>query len=129
MVDAKVQILSRDEFLGLQGLSSPISGYLDDKLRGNRNFSSGNQREKFTKEARTHIDCYHDRRNKAIQKYDSLVAIGKIKPPTQIQKSLKVAQGHPDNQSVQAARRMLAKKGYDWKTGKAIQLTDKEKEK
>lgn len=55
MVSAKVQILSRDEFLGLQGLSSPISGYLDDKLRGNRNFSSGNQRERSLRKKQGHI--------------------------------------------------------------------------
>ena len=54
MVSAKVQILSRDEFLGLHGLSSPISGYLDDKLRGNRNFSSGNQREVYERSKDTY---------------------------------------------------------------------------
>ena len=78
MVDTEVLILSRNEFLGLQGLSFPISDYLEDKMRGNRNFSSGKQREKFTKEARINIDSYHDRRNKAIQEYDHLVASGKI---------------------------------------------------
>lgn len=123
MVDTEVLILSRNEFLGLQGLSFPISDYLEDKMRGNRNFLSGKQREKFTKEARINIDSYHDRRNEAIQEYDLLVASGKIKPPTQIQKSLKIAQGHPDNQSVQAARRMLAKRGYDWQTGEPINVT------
>ena len=123
MVDTEVLILSRNEFLGLQGLSFPISDYLEDKMRGNRNFSSGKQREKFTKEARINIDSYHDRRNEAIQEYDHLVASGKIKPPTPIQKSLKIAQGHPDNRSVQAARRMLAKRGYDWQTGEPINLT------
>ena len=104
MVDTEVLILSRNEFLGLQGLSFPISDYLEDKMRGN-------------------IDSYHDRRNKAIQEYDHLVASGKIKPPTRIQKSLKIAQGHPDNRSVQAARRMLAKRGYDWQTGEPINVT------
>lgn len=123
MVDTEVLILSRNEFLGLQGLSFPISDYLEDKMRGNINFSSGKQREKFTKEARINIDSYHDRRNKAIQENDHLVASGKIKPPTRIQKSLKIAQGHPDNRSVQAARRMLAKRGYDWQTGEPINVT------
>ena len=32
MVDTEVLILSRNEFLGLQGLSFPISDYLEDKM-------------------------------------------------------------------------------------------------
>lgn len=29
-------------------------------------------------------------------------------------------QGHPDNESVQAARRICEKRGYDWRTGEKI---------
>ncbi|HES9049741.1 TPA: hypothetical protein VPG36_001008 [Streptococcus pyogenes] len=114
------RIMSRGEFLAQKGLASPLSGYLDDKMRGNRSFSSGKQREKFTKEARKNIDNYHDRRNEAIREYNSLISSGKIKVPTQIQKSMRTAHGHPDNRATQAARRMLTKRGYDWKTGKKL---------
>lgn len=120
----RTKVMSLDEFLGPKGLASPISGWLDDKQRGNKNFSSGNQREKFTKEARKNIDAYHQKRNAAIKEYKKLVASGKIREPTSLEKSLKTAQGHSDNKAVQAARRMLEKRGYDWKTGKKIKKSN-----
>lgn len=122
-----VKVMSLDEFLGPKGLASPISDWLDDKWRGNKNFSSGNQREKFREEARKNIDEYHDKRNAAIKEYKNLLASGKIREPTSLERSLKTAQGHPDNKSVQAARRMLTKRGYDWKTGKKIKAPEKER--
>ncbi len=112
--------MSLDEFLGQKGLASPISDWLDDKWRGNKNFSSGNQREKFRKEARKNIDDYHNKRNAAIKQYNALLHSGKLRAPTNIEKSLRTAQGHPDNRAVQAARRMLTKRGYDWRTGKKL---------
>lgn len=39
---------------------------------------------------------------------------------TIIEKTLTRAQGHPDNESVQAARRICEKRGYDWRTGEKI---------
>lgn len=33
---------------------------------------------------------------------------------------MRIAKGHSDNESVQAARRTLAKRGIDWKTGKKL---------
>lgn len=40
--------------------------------------------------------------------------------PEKYDKLLKTAKGHSDNESVQAARRTLAKRGIDWKTGKKL---------
>jgi hypothetical protein len=34
--------------------------------------------------------------------------------------SSSVGKGHPDNTATQAARRLLAKRGIDWETGKKI---------
>lgn len=45
---------------------------------------------------------------------------GKIRNKTAIEQSLTTAHGHPDLESTQAARRILAKKGIDWKTGEKI---------
>lgn len=116
----KVVVQSKRDFLAKKGLASPVSDYLVDKMRGNKNFSSGNQREKFTKEAHNAIDSYHDRREKAIQEYNSKVKAGEIRTPTLIEEKLRMAQGHSDNESVRAARRLLEKRGYDWRTGKKI---------
>ncbi len=53
----------------------------------------------------------------AIAQYYEAVKNGEIIPKTEIEKTIEKAQGHPDNESTQAARRMCAKRGYDWQTG------------
>lgn len=54
------------------------------------------------------------RRAQLEQEYNVLVSQGKIRPPTRIEQLQKTATGHPDNPQVQAARRLLAKKGIEW---------------
>lgn len=46
------------------------------------------------------------------QEYDRLVEQGAIRPLTPKERLMETASGHPDNDSVQAARRILAKR-YD----------------
>ena len=46
--------------------------------------------------------------------YEQLIAEGMIRPPSRIEHLIETAQGHPDNKSVQAARRILVKhQGYE----------------
>ena len=96
--------ISLDEYLGKRGLQSPISDFTDDKWR--------NIRLKFEREADVARNEYHKRRNNAIAEYENLVKAGKIKRPrsTTMEALLSAAKGHPDNQSVQAARRLLKKR-------------------
>ena len=54
------------------------------------------------------------------QEYKKLVAEGKIRDKTPVEKRLVKAHGHPDLEATHASRRMLAKMGIDWKTGKKL---------
>lgn len=108
--------ISLNDYLGRLGLSSPISDYMDDKLRNPHGLSES-QRNQLEKEAKAAADDYHARRNAAIDEYNRMVAEGKIIPPTQIDRLIATANGHPDNEATQAARRSLEKRGYDWQTG------------
>lgn len=54
------------------------------------------------------------------EEYRRLVEAGELRDKTIIEKTLTRAQGHPDNESVQAARRICEKRGYDWRTGEKI---------
>lgn len=47
-----------------------------------------------------------------------MISVGILRDKTLTEKSLCKAHGHPDNESTQAARRVLDKRGIDWKTGK-----------
>lgn len=112
---------SLEEFLGEKGLSSPISDFLDDKLRSNRQLKTQRGAKKFYSDANKQRMEYAEKRSEAIKEYNTFVKEGKIIPKTQIERTLDKAQGHSDNPSVQAARRMAEKRGYDWRTGERLE--------
>lgn len=112
--------ISLNDYLGRLGVSSPISNYMDDKLRNPRGLTA-NQKAKLEKEAALAADEYQKKRAAAIEEYQQLVKQGKIIPASQIDTLLATANGHPDNESTQAARRALEKRGYDWQTGSKIE--------
>lgn len=100
-----------DEYLGLKGLSSPISDFMLDKTRIPKG-ETFRQRQRRIKDTERAIEDYSQRRNDAIDEYNTKVAEGEFIPKTQFERTLKKAQGHPDNASVQAARRLLVKRGF-----------------
>lgn len=51
------------------------------------------------------------RRENLRAEYDSAVAAGLIRPPTHMESLMTTARGHSDNPSVQAARRLLKRRG------------------
>jgi hypothetical protein len=53
-------------------------------------------------------------REKLNDVYDNLVVQGLITAPSRIDELIDVARGMPDNESVQAARRLLTKRGISW---------------
>lgn len=112
--------MTEDEYLGSLGLSSPVSDFLVDKMRGNRELRTQRGQDRFRTQADKASQEYEAKRNKAKEDYRKLIETGKIREKTAIERSLDKAKGHPDNPSVQAARRMLEKRGIDWKTGKKI---------
>ena len=57
------------------------------------------------------------RRAQLRAEYEQKVASGEIIAPSAIEERIRKANGHPDLQSTQAARRLLEKQGIDWKQG------------
>lgn len=55
------------------------------------------------------------RRSELQEEYQHLVAEGKIRPPTRIERLIEAANGHEDRTQTHAARRVLAKRGIDWR--------------
>lgn len=110
--------MTEDEFLGLRGVGFAMSGWVIDKLRSNKTIRSQSGQKSFQKEGDAAEARYQAARNEAKQEYKSLVEKGVIRDKTPIERRLTAAHGNPDNESTQAARRILEKKGIDWKTGK-----------
>lgn len=90
--------------LGFKGCSSPVSGYVLDKLRCNRQLKSERGKRKFEKECKIAADKYRIIRENEKQNYDFLISVGILRDKTLTEKSLCKAHGHPDNESTQAAR-------------------------
>lgn len=64
-----------------------------------------------------HLEILTDwqaRRDAAQDEYVRLVEAGEIVVPTYIQRLVKTAQGHSDNPSTQAARRLLRARSISW---------------
>lgn len=112
--DSGVVRMSLDEYLGRQGLSAPISDYMDDKLRLPHG-ETQRQRARREADANAAADDYAARRQAAIQEYNQKVQAGEITPKSRIERLIETARGHDDNESVQAARRALEKRGIDWR--------------
>ncbi len=114
-----VTVMSEDEFLARRGVGDVLSGYTDDKTRLPHG-ETLRQRERRLKEGANAANAHYEARKAARLEYKSLVAAGKLRPPTHIESALKTAKGNPDKKAVQAARRVLKKRGIDWRTGKKL---------
>lgn len=102
-----------DEFLAQRGLASPISDYTLDTTRLPHG-ETQRQRNRRINETQRRAKDYAERRRAAIDEYEHQVSDGTIRKPTKIEEMQRVARGNPDNASVQAARRLLKKRGLGW---------------
>lgn len=103
-----------EDFLSTRGVGFSTSGYCLDKLRSNRQLRSERGRRRFEKECEEAETEYQLMREEAKREYNALCEAGKIRPLTTIERTVRAANGHPDNASTQAARRMCEKRGIDW---------------
>lgn len=115
--------ISLDHFLAQRGVSMPVSDFMLDKVRFPHGLTLRKTKQLERDAARVEAD-YQERRAAAIREYNELVEKGEIMKPSRMEMLIRTAQGHDDNESVQASRRLLAKKGIDWKA--AIENENKE---
>ena len=115
--------MTEDEYLSSKGVGDASSGWSLDKLRGNRQVGTQRGKERFRNEAEKAEAEYQKRREQAKQEYKEKVRNGELRDKTTIERMIDRANGHPDNPSTQAARRMAEKRGIDWRTGKPLKDT------
>lgn len=113
--------LSLDDYLSEKNVEFRINDYVDDKIRGNRSLSTVQGTRRFHDEINKANLDYHEQREKAIQEYKKLIAEGRIIEKTKLELELEKANGHPDLEATHAARRILAKRGYCWKTAEDLE--------
>lgn len=105
--------LSEETFMAMNECCFSVSAYSLDKCR----FPHGRTKRQEEQDRRQSVltaNAYYEKRRKTRELYQELVRKGLIIPLSSIEKTIKKANGHPDNPSVQAARRMCEKRGIDW---------------
>ena len=113
--------MTEDEFLMLKGYGDAVSGVGVDMIGGaNQLYLSTKQRQALQAKMNDDRTAYFEKRQQAREEYKKLIASGKIRNKTTIEKTITIAHGNPDLASTQSARRMAEKRGYDWKTGKKL---------
>lgn len=118
---SKPIVMDLEDYLIKKGVLYAVSDYLLDKVGGdNQRGMTQRARRRFERESEKNINNYHERRLAAIAEYDALVASGKVRGRTLLEESMLRARGNEERPSTQAARRIVAKMGYDWKTGKKL---------
>jgi antirestriction protein ArdC len=112
-----------NEYLAKKGLSFISSDYMLDKMKLPKG-ETMRQRQQRLKEADRVENDYQNRRSEAIKEYYEKVKSGELIPKTKEEHTLEAAQGHPDNASTQAARRMLVKRGIMSESELAEKITE-----
>ena len=105
-----IQVIDEETYLTINGASRQDIG--DSALH--KNIGTGRAKKQAI-EHQSKLD--HDlliRREELRQEYQAKVQSGEIRPPTRIEYLVSTAQGNSDNASVQAARRLLEKRGIKW---------------
>lgn len=104
------EVMDFETFAALRGASRQDFGEVGAHKRSRR--QTDKQWNRIIKRITERGDKLEQKREDLRQEYDRLVEQGVIRPLTPKEWLMETASGHPDNDSVQAARRVLANR-YD----------------
>jgi hypothetical protein len=107
----EIPIIDEETYLAQHGASRQDIG--DAALH--KNIPEGKIRKKLIEEQATKDRALIKKREQLREEYKKKIESGEIRPPTRKESLIATANGHPDNAAVQAARRILEKRGIDWK--------------
>lgn len=123
---SEIPAMTEAEYLASKGLGSPMTDYMLDKMRIPHG-ETARQRAKRNQKAEKAMEEHAAQKEAARKEYREKIANGELREPTKdeaeqkrIDALVKTANGHDDNPSVQAARRVLDKRGIEWKKNEDI---------
>jgi len=105
-------VMSEDDYVNANGGSRFAidhglvggQGYMSDRARR----SALKRQEELAAERNAAREC-------ARVEYHQLVETGAMQPPTLIERMIERARRHPDNEATRAARRVLERRGIEWR--------------
>ena len=111
--DAATQVIDFETFATMRG-ASRLDYCEDGAVSPAGHMPKSNWRRQMKTRAERNAELAK-RRSELWEEYQRLVAEGKIRPPTRIERLIEAANGHEDRAQTHAARRVLAKRGIDWR--------------
>jgi hypothetical protein len=112
MSDAgKIGVISLEEYLPQNGAGSI---YGDPGLHRSSESMGKKTWNRLVEAQRKKDNATEAKRLMLTEQYNKKVEAGELRPPNYIEGLLATANGHPDNESTQAARRLLKKRGLTW---------------
>lgn len=106
-----VLVMSRDEYAATVGAGRFVVS--DDLLRFPHGVTNASRRATIRAMERDMARA-SESRAAAFAQYDTLLAAGRVRAPSRVESLIRAAHGHEDNQTVQAARRVLQRMGVTW---------------
>lgn len=111
--DAAPQVIDFETFAAMRGAS--LLDYCEDgAVSPAGHMPKRNWRRQMKTRAERNAELAK-RRSELWEEYQRLITERKIRPPSRIEKLLEVANGNEDRAQTHAARRVLAKRGIDWR--------------
>ena len=105
-------VLTFEEFCVSKGFHP--SDYVNAGTHSPFGFVSDRKKREILKGIQDNITKHTEQYQRLHDEYDRLLANGEVRQPKRIERLIKTAKGHPDNSSVQAARRILEKENIVW---------------
>lgn len=116
---SEIPVMTEEEYLASKGYG--FSGIGDVALHKGKQ-RTGKQQDKVVESQAKKDKNYTERREMLRKEYRDKLAKGELREPNTIEKLLKAANGNPGNESTQAARRALQKRGIDWQENELKKL-------
>ena len=110
------EIIDEETYLAMHGASKLDIGDAATHRRGQHD--SDKSWSKVVNRQSKQDEELLNKREELRKEYQRKIESGELREPTRIERLVRTAQGSEDNESTKAARRILIKQGYDWKTGK-----------
>ena len=105
-------VISEETYLSINGASRQDIG--DATFHKNKGNNSDKTWSKMVNAQAEKDRNLIKRREELRIEYWSKVNTGELRPPTRFEKLISIANGHPDNESVIAAKRILTKNGIKY---------------
>ncbi len=108
----EIKIIEEETYLSINGASRQDIG--DAAFHKNKGNNSDKTWSKMVNAQAEKDRNLIKRREELRKEYWEKVNTGELRPPTRFEKLITIANGHPDNESVIAARRILDKNSIKW---------------